>query len=105
MKIFLLLFLLFSFSVDAVPPPRGIDPVEAKRQERKAKIERERARRDSINCYIRERKKRSDGGFQCIYRCPLKFDRKTRKREYRIENNNVGPGFSCPSTMNVLRRE
>ena len=49
-------------------------------------------------------KKRSDGGFNCIYRCPLKFNTKTRKREYRVENNNVGPGFSCPSVMNVLRR-
>tara|TARA_Y100001972_G_scaffold127744_1_gene185604 strand:+ start:5555 stop:5869 length:315 start_codon:yes stop_codon:yes gene_type:complete len=104
MKKILLLLLLFSFSTSAVPPPRGIDPVEAKRQERKAKIEREKARRDSINCYITERKKRSDGGFNCIYRCPLKFNSKTRKREYRVENNNVGPGFGCPSIMNVLRR-
>ena len=56
------------------------------------------------NNYITERKKRSDGGFNCIYRCPLKFNTKTRKREYRVENNNVGPGFSCPSVMNVLRR-
>ena len=56
MKLFILLILL-SFSVQAVPPPRGIDPVEAKKQERKAKIQREKARRDSINCYITERKK------------------------------------------------
>tara|TARA_R100001510_G_C7644204_1_gene201681 strand:- start:1093 stop:1407 length:315 start_codon:yes stop_codon:yes gene_type:complete len=104
MKKILLLLLLFSFSTSAVPPPRGIDPVEAKRQERKAKAEREKARKDSINCYITERKKRSDGGFNCIYRCPLKFNPKTRKREYRVENNNVGPGFGCPSVMNVLRR-
>jgi hypothetical protein len=57
MKVLILLILL-SFSVQAVPPPRGIDPVEAKRQERKAKIEREKARRDSIWCYIKERKKK-----------------------------------------------
>ena len=105
MKYIIIGLLLFAFSADAVPPPRGIDPVEAKKRERKQKIEREKARRDSINCYITERKKRGDGGFKCIYRCPMKFNSKTRKREYRVENNNVGPGFSCPSVMNVLRRE
>lgn len=99
MKKILLLLLLFSFSTSAVPPPRGIDPVEAKRQERKAKIERERARKDSIWCYIKERKKNSDGGYNCIYKCP------TRKDKNRVENNNIGPGFTCPTRMNVLRRE
>jgi len=99
MKYIIIGLLLVTFSADAVPPPRGIDPVEAKRQERKAKIEREKARRDSIWCYIKERKKNDDGGFNCIYKCP------TKKNKNRIENNNVGPGFSCPTRMNVLRRE
>ena len=58
MKYIIIGLLLVTFSADAVPPPRGIDPVEAKRQERKAKIEREKARRDSIWCYIKERKKK-----------------------------------------------
>ena len=40
MKIIFLLLLMFSFAVDAVPPPRGIDPVEAKKRERKQRIEK-----------------------------------------------------------------
>ena len=99
MKYIIIGLLLFAFSADAVPPPRGIDPVEAKKRERKQRIEREKARRDSIWCYIKERKKNEDRGFNCIYKCP------TKKNKNRIENNNVGPGFSCPTRMNVLRRE
>ena len=85
MKYVFLLMLFISFSLDAVPPPRGIDPVEAKKRERINKIQREKDRRDDMWCYITKRKKLSDGGLQCIY-------------------NNVGPGFGCPSSMNVLRR-
>ena len=103
MKIIFLLLLLFSFSVDAVPPPRGIDPVEAKKRERKQRVEREKARKDDMWCYIKQKKKLSDGGFQCIYTCPVKW-KKGKKGEPIIESNNVGPGFSCPSSMNVLRR-
>ena len=61
------------------------------------KIKREKARRDSINCYLRERKKISDGGTTCIYKCP--------SVKGRVESNSIGPGFSCPTMMNVLRRE
>ena len=60
-------------------------------------IKREKARRDSINCYLRERKKISDGGTTCIYKCP--------SVKGRVESNSIGPGFSCPTMMNVLRRE
>jgi len=103
MKIIFLLLLMFSFSVDAVPPPRGIDPVEAKKRERKQRVEREKARKDDMWCYIKQKKKLSDGGFQCIYTCPVKW-KKGKRGEPIIESNNVGPGFSCPSSMNVLRR-
>ncbi len=93
----LIILLLFTSSVYAVPPPRGIDPLEAKRKARIDKIKREKARRDSINCYLRERKKISDGGTTCIYKCP--------SVKGRVESNSIGPGFSCPTMMNVLRRE
>ena len=86
-----------SGALNAVPPPRGIDPIEAKRKARIDKIKREKARRDSINCYLRERKKLSDGGTTCIYRCP--------SVKGRVESNSIGAGFSCPTMMNVLRRE
>ncbi len=87
----------FSSSVHAVPPPRGAskDPMERNRKARAEKIKREKARRDSINCYITERKKLADGGLTCIYKCP----------KGRTESNSIGPGFRCPSMMNVLRRE
>ena len=93
----LVLLLVFASGIYAVPPPRGIDPLEAKRKARIDKIKREKARRDSINCYLRERKKISDGGTTCIYKCP--------SVKGRVESNNIGPGFSCPTMMNVLRRE
>ncbi len=81
----------------AVPPPRGAetDPIKANRKARAEKIKREKARRDSINCYLTERKKLDDGGLNCIYKCP----------KGRTENNSIGPGFRCPTMMNVLRRE
>ena len=92
-------FTIVSFgNANAVPPPRGQgDPLEAKRKARIDKIKREKARRNSINCYLKERKKLSEGGLNCIYRCP--------SVKGRIENNSVGPGFSCPTMMNVLKRE
>ena len=93
----LVVLLVFASGIYAVPPPRGIDPLEAKRKARIDKIKREKARRDSINCYLRERKKNSDGGTTCIYKCP--------SVKGRVESNNIGPGFSCPTMMNVLRRE
>ena len=93
----LVVLLVFASGIYAVPPPRGIDPLEAKRKARIDKIKREKARRDSINCYLRERKKISDGGTSCIYKCP--------SVKGRVESNNIGPGFSCPTMMNVLRRE
>ena len=103
-KILLIFLLLISFTaVDAVPPPRGIDPVEAKKRERKQRIEREKARRDDMWCYIKQKKRLSDGGFQCIYTCPAKW-KNGKRPEPHIESNNVGPGFGCPSSMNVLRR-
>ncbi len=82
---------------NAVPPPRGAssDPIERNRKARAEKIKREKARRDSINCYITERKKLEDGGLTCIYKCP----------KGRTESNSIGPGFRCPTMMNVLRRE
>ena len=98
--VILLTIFLFVFvnSTFAVPPPRGQgDPLEAKRKARLDKIKREKARRNSINCYLKERKKLSEGGLNCIYRCP--------SVKGRIENNSVGPGFSCPTMMNVLKRE
>ncbi len=87
----------FSSIVHAVPPPRGAskDPIERNRKARAEKIKREKARRDSINCYITERKKLEDGGLTCIYKCP----------KGRTESNSIGPGFRCPTMMNVLRRE
>ena len=87
----------FSSSAHAVPPPRGAetDPIKANRKQRAEKIKREKARRDSINCYLTERKKLDDGGLNCIYKCP----------KGRTENNSIGPGFRCPTMMNVLRRE
>ena len=90
-------FLSFSSPVYAVPPPRGAskDPIERNRKARAEKIKREKARRDSINCYITERKKLEDGGLTCIYKCP----------KGRTESNSIGPGFRCPTMMNVLRRE
>ena len=93
----LVMLLVFASGIYAVPPPRGIDPLEAKRKARIDKIKREKARRDSINCYLRERKKISDGGTTCIYKCP--------SVKGRVESNSIGPGFSCPTMMNVLRRE
>ena len=93
----LVVLLVFASGIYAVPPPRGIDPLEAKRKARIDKIKREKARRDSINCYLRERKKNSDRGTTCIYKCP--------SVKGRVESNSIGPGFSCPSMMNVLRRE
>ena len=104
-KYLVILLLLISFTaVDAVPPPRGIDPVEAKKRERKQKIEREKARKNDMWCYIKEKKRLSNGGYNCIYKCPLEYNIWSGKREHRIENNSVGPGFGCPSQMNVLRR-
>ena len=94
--VFVLLGNSFNLAV-AVPPPRGIDPIEAKRKARIDKIKREKARRDSINCYLKERKKLSDGGTTCMYKCPTV--------KGRVESNSIGPGFSCPTMMNVLRRE
>ena len=90
-------FLSLSTPVHAVPPPRGAskDPMERNRKARAEKIKREKARRDSINCYITERKKLEDGGLTCIYKCP----------KGRTESNSIGPGFRCPTMMNVLRRE
>jgi hypothetical protein len=89
--------LSLSSSAHAVPPPRGAskDPMERNRKARAEKIKREKARRDSINCYITERKKLEDGGLTCIYKCP----------KGRTESNSIGPGFRCPTMMNVLRRE
>jgi len=49
------------------------------------------------------KKKLSDGGFQCIYTCPARW-KNGKRPEPHIESNNVGPGFGCPSSMNVLRR-
>ena len=93
------LFSLLSFTsaAHAVPPPRGASkgPMERNRKARAEKIKREKARRDSINCYIRERKKLDDGGLTCIYKCP----------KGRTESNSIGAGFRCPTMMNVLRRE
>ena len=80
-----------------------MDPVEAKKQQRKNKIQREKDRKDDMMCYITKRKKLSDGGFQCIYKCPARW-KNGKRPEPHIESNNVGPGFSCPSVMNVLRR-
>jgi hypothetical protein len=93
----LTIFSLSSSAHAAVPPPRGAskDPMERNRKARAEKIKREKARRDSINCYIRERKKLEDGGLTCIYKCP----------KGRTESNSIGPGFRCPTMMNVLRRE
>ena len=90
-------FLSLSSPAYAVPPPRGAskDPMERNRKARAEKIKREKARRDSINCYITERKKLEDGGLTCIYKCP----------KGRTESNSIGPGFRCPTMMNVLRRE
>ncbi len=102
-KLLLLFLLIFAFTVEAVPPPRGVDPVEAKKRERKNKIQREKDRRDDMWCYIKKRKKLSDGGYQCIYSCPTKW-KKGKRGEPIVESNNVGPGFTCPSSMNVLRR-
>jgi hypothetical protein len=96
--VFLLIFIAVNFSsANAIPPPRGQgDPLEAKRKARINKIKREKARRNSINCYLKERLKLSEGGFNCIYRCP--------SVKGRVESNSVGAGFSCPTMMNVLKR-
>ena len=104
MKYVFLLMLFISFSLDAVPPPRGIDPVEAKKRERINKIQREKDRRDDMWCYITKRKKLSDGGLQCIYKCPAKW-KNGKRAEPHIESNNVGPGFGCPSSMNGVYGE
>ena len=72
-KILLIFLLLITLTVEAVPPPRGVDPVEAKKRERINKIQREKDRRDDMWCYIKKRKKLSDGGLQCIYSCPAKW--------------------------------
>ena len=66
----LVVLLVFASGIYAVPTPRGIDPLEAKRKARIDKIKREKARRDSINCYLRELKKISDGGTTFIYKFP-----------------------------------
>ena len=84
-KILLIFLLLITLTVEAVPPPRGVDPVEAKKRERINKIQREKDRRDDMWCYIKKRKKLSDGGLQCIYSCPAKWKNGKRKNWKRLK--------------------
>ena len=52
----LVVLLVFASGIYAVPPPRGIDPLEAKGKHELIKIKREKAE-ETPNCYLRERKR------------------------------------------------
>lgn len=55
---------------------------------------REKAKLNTMNCYLRERVKNENGKTTCIYNCPGGL----------TESESVSPGESCPSQLNVMKR-
>jgi hypothetical protein len=88
--------LLLTTAGPVAAQPKGMSAEEAARRDRAERIKREKAREDTTNCFISERKRNSDQSVTCIYKCPSLGN--------RVESSDIGPGMSCPNVLNVLRR-
>ena len=77
-------------------PPSTLRPDSQQKaaQERQAREQRQKALKNTVDCFISERVLQPNKHTSCIYKCP----------NGKLESENVGPGYQCPPRMNVIQR-
>lgn len=90
------LSLPISVSAQREPPPSTLRPDSQQKsaQERQAREQRQKQIKNTVDCFISERKLNPNKHTTCIYKCP----------NGRLESENVEPGYQCPPRMNVIQR-
>ena len=78
------------------PPPSTLRPDSQQKsaQERQAREQRQKAVKNTVDCFISERRLNPNKHTTCIYKCP----------SGKLESENVAPGYQCPPKMNVINR-
>jgi hypothetical protein len=79
---------------EAPPSTLRPDSQQKSAQERQARELRQKQIKNTVDCFISERKLNSNKHTTCIYKCP----------NGRLESENVAPGYQCPPRMNVIQR-
>lgn len=90
------LSLPMSASAQRESPPSTFRPDAQQKadQERRAREQRQKQIKNTVDCFISERKLNPNKHTTCIYKCP----------NGRLESENVAPGYQCPPRMNVIQR-
>nr|UOZ97465.1 hypothetical protein NCPCFENI_01386 [Cupriavidus sp.] len=79
---------------EAPPSTLRPDAQQKSAQERQAREQRQKQIKNTVDCFISERRLNPNKHTTCIYKCP----------NGRIESENVAPGYQCPPRMNVIQR-
>lgn len=79
---------------EAPPSTLRPDSQQKSAQERQAREQRQKQIKNTVDCFISERKLNPNKHTTCIYKCP----------NGRLESENVEPGYQCPPRMNVIQR-
>lgn len=79
---------------EAPPSTLRPDSQQKSAQERQAREQRQKQIKNTVDCFISERKLNPNKHTTCIYKCP----------NGRLESENVAPGYQCPPRMNVIQR-
>jgi len=79
---------------EAPPSTLRPDSQQKSAQERQAREQRQKQIKNTVDCFISERKLNPNKHTTCIYKCP----------NGRLESENVAPGYQCPPVMNVIQR-
>jgi hypothetical protein len=90
------LSLPLSVSAQREAPPSTLRPDAQQKsaQERQAREQRQKQIKNTVDCFISERRLNPNKHTTCIYKCP----------NGRLESENVAPGYQCPPRMNVIQR-
>ncbi len=91
-----LLCVVVPASAQREAPPSTLRPDSQQKaaQERQAREQRQKALKNTVDCFISERVLQPNKHTSCIYKCP----------NGKLESENVGPGYQCPPRMNVIQR-
>lgn len=79
---------------EAPPSTLRPDSQQKSAQERQAREQRQKAVKNTVDCFISERRLNPNKHTTCIYKCP----------SGKLESENVAPGYQCPPKMNVINR-
>ncbi|MFZ9735142.1 MAG: hypothetical protein ACO3DD_08775 [Burkholderiaceae bacterium] len=79
---------------EAPPSTLRPDAQQKSAQERQAREQRQKQIKNTVDCFISERRLNPNKHTTCIYKCP----------NGKLESESVAPGYQCPPRMNVIQR-